>query len=105
MHRLLLAVERVFRMPICLCLLVALGRCGILELCSNSCPPGWVHGSFDCGCMETENSVGSPRSSDPPPYYATRRYYCNDESQCDDETRASSCVDAITSSRDKGQRL
>lgn len=29
-----------------------LAACGFLGLCTNECPPGWVHASVDCGCAE-----------------------------------------------------
>jgi hypothetical protein len=32
---------------------LVLSGCGIIGLCSNSCPKGWVHASADCGCMQT----------------------------------------------------
>jgi hypothetical protein len=70
-----------------------LSGCGIIGLCGNDCGPGWVHGSFDCGCMQ----VGPPPGpqTPPPPYSITRRFSCSDNSECDHTVRAYSCTQVL----------
>jgi hypothetical protein len=79
-----------------------LSGCGILGVaCNNQCPPGWVHGSVDCGCMQVAKNPGHSGPGSPQPYYVTRRYNCKDVSNgsdrgsCDTTINAASCQEAL----------
>jgi hypothetical protein len=81
---------------------VLLSGCGIVEACGNKCPPGKVHNSLDCGCMDEikDGSQPSQPTQSIGQYYITRRYYCADvetgadRGDCNVTTRANSCQDA-----------
>src|SRR5215475_345127 len=90
------AVARLLSVVACL---LPLFGCGIVGLCSNSCPSGWVHGSFDCGCMQVSQRSGTLPA--PKPYYIARRYSCknvsngSDAGTCDSSVNADSCQEAV----------
>jgi hypothetical protein len=86
---------------VALCLLVS--SCGIANLCHNTCDPGWVHGSADCGCMQVSKTSATQGTPQPAlNYYVTRRFFCTDGSLCDSTVNAESCnaaLDQINSQR------
>src|SRR5712672_786977 len=73
--------------------------CGVLGVCSNSCPKDYVHMGPDCGC------TGPWKDSNPTPttaheandHYIVRRFFCKDVSDnsdrgfCDVTRSAASC--------------
>jgi hypothetical protein len=83
----------------------SLSACGLVGICKNDCGPGWVHGSFDCGCMQISKGVPTQPNNQPSSaYYITRQYYCVEQSNSNQDrgdclvTRAaSSCSEALSS--------
>jgi hypothetical protein len=95
-----MTTRRLYQLLFSLSCTFSLTGCGILGVCTNSCPPGWVHASFDCGCMQatTQPGVGTPTDGG---YYVIRRYTCRDRRtdairpECDVSANASSCQAAV----------